>query len=88
MCCALQEAAWEQMRKMLEAQIKASGGYVEPPPAGGEGTGSIPHPDYAAQSGDQAFHAVNNEGRKERCLHEPCLCASFCFCLLSTPTTF
>jgi len=64
----LQEAAWEKMRQMLEAQIKGSGGYVEATPAaeGGSGTASIPHPDYAAQVGDQAFHPVNDEGRRER----------------------
>jgi hypothetical protein len=65
---SVQEAAWEQMRQMLEAQIKGSGGYVEATHASpsGSGTASIPHPDYAAQIGDQAFHLVNNEGRKER----------------------
>lgn len=61
-----QEAAWEQMRNMLETQIKAQGGYVDPYLAHMQAGGQQPqHPDYAAQAGSQAFHPAVN-GAQER----------------------
>lgn len=57
-----QEASWESMRRSLEAQIKAQGGYVDPSYQQDAG---VVHPDYAAKTGNQAFHP-SLEGRKER----------------------